>query len=178
MPAKTVIVTGDKELDAKLGGLSPKLQKKFTRQALRKSGKRVLTKFRAIVQTEAFETGALMDSASVRAMKRSRTRLGVTIFIDRKKLFRLRQARLNKVARKEAIANLKSQGVKAKDAKRLTSNVTAPVRTDDANYYPAFMEFGTPTIAAKKPQRRALYENKAKTLADFRSDMQELVRGQ
>lgn len=69
-----VIVTGDKELDRLLASLTPKLQKKLSRQATRKSAKDiVLPEAKARVPED---TGDLADSLVVRAVKRSRGKIG------------------------------------------------------------------------------------------------------
>jgi len=69
-----VIVTGDKALDALLAGLPAKLQKKLSRQATRKAAKDiVLPEAKAIVPED---TGDLADSLVVRAIKRSRGKIG------------------------------------------------------------------------------------------------------
>lgn len=69
-----VIITGDKELDALLAGLEPKLQKKLSRQATRKAAKDIVLP--AAKAAVPFDTGELEESLVVRAMKRSRNRIG------------------------------------------------------------------------------------------------------
>lgn len=146
-----VVVTGDKALDAKLKALEPKLQKKLVRKALRKGGKRVLDKFKQIVRAEAYETGAYEKSVGVKALKRSRQKLGVTLHVDRDKFF----------------ARYKAQyGHEPHPAKGET----------EPFYVPAAIEFGTSTKEAVRPQRRALYENEQQILQDFRQDLIELTR--
>jgi hypothetical protein len=148
-----VVVTGDKELDARLGQLPAKLQKKLVRKALRKGGKRVLDKFRAIIRAEAYETGAYERSTSVRALRRSRQRIGVTIHVDRDKFFERYQA---------------AYGHKPH-----------PAAGDSEPFYvPAAIEFGTETRQAIRPQRRALYENEQQILQDFRQDLIEFTRSE
>lgn len=147
----TVILTGDKELDARLKQLEPKLQKKLTRKALRKGGKRVLTKFQDIVDAEAFETGAYRKSAKIRALKRSRNKLGVTIHVDRDKYF-------------------------AEYEKQYGHKPTPRHGETEPHYVPATIEFGDERHEAVRPQRRALYENETQIKRDFVSDMKELVR--
>lgn len=69
-----VIVTGDEALDKLLATLTPKLQKKLSRQATRKSAKDiVLPEARNRVPVD---TGDLDDSLTVRAVKRSRNKIG------------------------------------------------------------------------------------------------------
>lgn len=163
--AKAGVMTGVADIDAKLKALEPKIQKKFTRQALRKSGKRVLSDLRAIIRAEAYDTGAYEKSTGVRAMRRSRTRLGVSIVVDRNKL----QAR-----------RLKAKG-KVEEKKLKDILTVHKAKIDEAHYYPASIEFGYTRkdgseVAAIKPQRRALYDNKATTITNFQADMRELIR--
>jgi hypothetical protein len=54
---------------------------------LRKGAKRIQQEFKRIVHEEAHDTGALEQSTKVRALKRSRTRAGVGVVIDRDTLF-------------------------------------------------------------------------------------------
>lgn len=69
-----VIVTGDEELDKLLAGLTPKLQKKLSRQATRKAAKDiVLPEAKARVPVDS---GDLEDSLRVQAIKRSRSKIG------------------------------------------------------------------------------------------------------
>ena len=69
-----VIVTGDEALDKLLATLTPKLQKKLIRQATRKSAKNiVLPEARNRVPVD---TGDLEESLTVKAIKRSRNKIG------------------------------------------------------------------------------------------------------
>jgi HK97 gp10 family phage protein len=69
-----LLVTGDKELDKKLAGLTLKLQKKLTRQATRKAAKEIVLP--AARANAPVDTGELEESLKVRAIKRSRNRIG------------------------------------------------------------------------------------------------------
>lgn len=72
--ATGAIVTGDKKLDALLGGLELKLQKKLSRQATRKAAKDIV-----LPQAKAnapFDTGDLEESLTVRAVARKRGKVG------------------------------------------------------------------------------------------------------
>ena len=72
--AAGVIITGDKALDRKLAGLPDKLAKKLSKQATRKAAKEiVLPRAKADAPVD---TGELEDSLTVRAVKRSRRRIG------------------------------------------------------------------------------------------------------
>ncbi len=76
---KLVFVTGFKELDAKLGTLEPKVQRKFVRGALRKGGKRLTKEIQRIVREEAYDTGALYRTLKVQSLKRRRGRVGIAV---------------------------------------------------------------------------------------------------
>jgi hypothetical protein len=144
-------VTGFKELDAKLRNLPPKLQRKFVRQSLRKVNKRVQQEFKKIVTDEAFDTGALSRSTKVRALKRSRRRVGVGVYIDREKLF--------------ANYAKKHGGKKPHPA----AGGTEPF------FYPAVVEFGSESHEPVRPMRRALYEHEAEYRNYFRDDVAKLI---
>ena len=69
-----IALTGHKELDAKLRGMHGRFQKKLSRKATRAAAKEiVLPEAKAMAP---IDTGALEKSLAVRAMKRSRTRIG------------------------------------------------------------------------------------------------------
>lgn len=150
-----VVVTGDEELDAVLRTLSPRLQKKFVRGALRKSMKRVKGEFEKIVRTEAYATGAYLKSTKVRSMKRSRSRIGMEFHVDRDKYFERYQAKYGK-----------------KPSPR--KGETEP------HYVPASIEFGFDLpngthVEAVRPQRRALYDNQQAILGEFKNDVKQLI---
>lgn len=146
-----VIVTGFKELDAKLRSLSPKLQRKFVRQSLRKVNKRVQKEFKAIVKAEAYDTGALSRSTKVRSLKRSRSRVGVGVYIDREKLF-------------------------ANYAKKHDGKQPHPSAGEmEPFYYAAVVEFGSADHEPVRPMRRALYEHSKEYQNYFRNDIAELI---
>lgn len=71
-----IVVFGDKALDKKLASLGPKLAKQIARSAMRKSGKGVK---QAAKETVAVDEGELQQSIEVRALTRSRSRIGVKI---------------------------------------------------------------------------------------------------
>jgi HK97 gp10 family phage protein len=78
MPAKpfAIDVIGAPELKAVLAALEPKVAKKLTRQAMRKAQKIVLADAKRLVPVD---TGQLKKSLSIRALKRSRSRFGVSV---------------------------------------------------------------------------------------------------
>lgn len=74
--AVDITILGDKKLQRKLKGLTPALQKKALRKALRAGAKIVAATAR---QMAPKRTGAVKRSIKVKAMKRSRGRLGVQV---------------------------------------------------------------------------------------------------
>ncbi len=149
--AAAVVVTGFKELDAKLRSLTPALQRKLVRQALRKSGKRDVRATKAIIRSEAHDTGALERAVKVRSLKRSRSRIGVGIFIDRDKYF-------------------------ADYASKHGGKPPNPAAGETAPFYvPAVIEFGDENKKPIRPLRRGLYGNADKTKQDFRDDLVQLI---
>ena len=77
---QAVFVTGDKELDRKLSTLEPKVQKKVARKGMRKAGKVIQAAAKSnLASNQSVETGELSKGIRVRAMKRSRSRIGIEI---------------------------------------------------------------------------------------------------
>lgn len=151
---KLVVVTGFKELDAKLGALPEALQKKFLRGALRKGGKRLARDVVQIIKAEAYDTGALAKSVKVKSLKRSRKRIGIAVMPPRGVLF-------SNYAKDQQ-----------KDRQKSGNATFAKPKKD---YYPAFVEFGTDTQPAVKPFRRALYDNADVYRAYFKADMTQFI---
>lgn len=146
-----VIVTGFAQLDAKLKSLPPNLQRKFVRGALRKGAKRIVLEAKRIVRAEAYDTGTLHKAFKVKALKRSRTRIGVSMFVDRDKLF-------------------------ADYAKKHGGKPPHPAAGEkEPFYYPAAIEFGTDKQPAIRPMRRALYDNADVYRAFFRADVLQFI---
>jgi len=152
-----VVVTGFKELDARLRTMPTKLQRKFLKGALRKGGKRLSREVVNILEAEAYDTGTLAKSMKVKANKRSRKSIGVSVMPPRNVLF-AKYAQAQQKQRKKA------------------GNAT--FAKPKADYYPAFVEFGTPTMTAIKPFRRALYDNAAAYRAYFQGDLTQFVNEQ
>lgn len=146
-----IFVTGFKQLDAKLRSLPPKLQRKFIRGGLRKAAKRDAKETKRIIHEEARDTGALERSIKVRSLKRSRTRAGVGIYIDRDKYF--------------AIYATKHGGKPPHPA----AGESSPF------YVPAVIEFGSETHEPIRPQRRALYDNNEVYREYFRADVTQFI---
>lgn len=154
--ARTGVMTGFAEVDAKLKELEPKVQKKFTRQALRKGGKLHKEDTQSIIEQETDGEGAYAASFVVKSMKRSRSRIGVSVMPDAKKYFQEYEKRYGKEPN--------------------------PSPKHDANrphYVPASLEFGWMSgdtyIPPVRAQRRGLYDNKEKYIGNFRSDMREII---
>lgn len=149
-----VVVTGFKELDAKLRMMPNALQKKLIRGALRKCGKRLSREAVRIIEAEAYDTGTLARSIKVKSMKRSKTRIGVSVMPPRDVLVK-------------NYANAQQ-----KDRKKSGNATFEKPKTD---YYPAFVEFGTESQPAKKPFRRALYDNANVYREYFKADMKQFI---
>lgn len=84
----TVVVTGDKEIDARLRAFPAKVANKFTRKALREATKRVREEF---IQRVPVDTGALKRSSTVRALKRSTKRIGAMVVVKTDKMLDIRE---------------------------------------------------------------------------------------
>lgn len=149
-----VVVTGFKELNAKLRTLEPKLQRKFVNGALRKGGKRLTQEAVRIIEAEAYDTGTLAKSVKVKALKRRKGRVGVSVMPPRDVL-------LSKYAK--AQQKLRKKSGNATFAKPKTY------------YYPASVEFGTESQQPVKPFRRALYENAGVYRTYFAADLKQFV---
>jgi hypothetical protein len=147
---KLVFVTGYAQLDAKLRTLPNKLQAKFVRGALRKCAKRVVRDTQNIVRAEAYNEGVLYRALKVKSLKRSRKRVGTSVFIDREKLFAAYTAKY---------------GHPPHPAKGRS----------DPFYYPAVVEFGSDTREPVKPMRRALYDNANELRALFAADVRQFI---
>ena len=156
MPAgpKLVFVTGDKELNAKLIQMTPALQRKFVNGAAKKGGKRLLKEAQRIAKAEAYDTGAFYKSLKTKALKRSRKRVGVSLFIDRDKLF----------------ANY----AKTHDGKK----PHPAAGQKEPFYYVSALEFGTDTHPPVRGLRKALYDNKEVYEAYFIGDLRQFISEQ
>lgn len=157
MASDLVVVTGFRELDLKLRAMPAKLQRKFVRGALRKGGKRLTQAAKAIIKAEAYDTGALYSSIQVKALRARKDRIGIAVMPPRDKLFAKYAAKQQKQRKKAG---------------------NATFAKPKAGYYPAFVEFGTPTMTAIKPFRRALYDNAAAYRAYFQGDLTQFVNEQ
>lgn len=149
-----VVVTGFKELDAKLRDMPNAVQRKFIRGALRRGSKRLTRDAVRIVKAEAYDTGALAKSIKVVSLKRSKKRIGISVMPPRNVLFKNYANAQQKVRKKSGNATF------------------AKPKTD---YYPAFVEFGTDKQPAVKPFRRALYDNANVFREYFKADMLQFI---
>ena len=138
------IVTGDKELDAMFRQLPITLQKKHMRKATRAAAKKVNQEFKDNVPTE---TGALRDSAKVKAVKRKRNVTGHRVHIDREKLI------LERAARGGTIGFDKKRG--------------------EPFFYPAVIEFDP---GGDKPLRSALYGNEDEIKREAIAGVKAMIR--
>jgi HK97 gp10 family phage protein len=152
---KLVIVTGFKELDAKLRQMPAAMQRKFVRGALRKGGLRLQQEAKRIIRTEAKDTGALEKSVGRPiALKRSRKRVGIAVLPKRDVLF-------------------------ANYAAKHGGKTPHPAKGEsEPFYYAAAIEFGTSDEPPVKPFRRALYDNEAVYRAYFKADLTQFIAEQ
>lgn len=145
-----VVVTGYREVDAKLRSLEPKIQRKFVRGALRKCTKRLNRELQRILKAEAYDTGSYAKSIKAKALKRSRNRIGVATYTDTTKLY----------ARYEAAHGHKPHPAKGRS---------------EPFFYPAVLEFGSDTQEALAPMRRALYDNADTYREYFKADVLQFI---
>lgn len=71
-----ISLIGDAELATKLGGLTDKLERKVVRQAIRKAAQLIL---RDAKQRAPVESGALRRNIRIKALRRSRRRVGFNV---------------------------------------------------------------------------------------------------
>jgi hypothetical protein len=153
--ARTGVTTGYAEIDAKLKQLEPNAQKKLSRQALRKGGKLVQRETQQIIEEETdYGEGAYAASISVRAITRTRVKIGVSVLPDRDKYFKEYEKRYGK-------------------------KPNPATGESEPFYVPAALEFGymrgDTYVPPLRAQRRGLYDNKEPVLNNFKNDMRELV---
>lgn len=148
--SKLVFVTGFAQLDLKLRLMPDKLQRKFVRGALRRCAKRVARDAKNIIRAEAYNEGVMYRAIKVKALKRSRVRVGTSVFIDREKLFAAYTAKY---------------GHPPHPAKGRS----------DPFYYPAVIEFGSENKEPIKPMRRALYDHANELRALFAADVRQFI---
>ena len=153
--AKTGLVTGWKDVDAKLKLLEPAAQKKLMRKSLRKGAQLSRDEARSIIEQETDGEGAYAKSLTVKAMKRSRSRIGVSVLPDRKKYFAAYESKYGKQPN--------------------------PAATESEPFYvPAALEFGymhgETYVPPLRAQRRGMYDNEQPIKQLVQSDMRELLR--
>lgn len=75
-----LVLFGDKALDKKLASLGPKLANQIARSAMRHSAKGVMQSAKeTLINSPSVVTGELRDSLNVKALTRSRYRIGVKV---------------------------------------------------------------------------------------------------
>lgn len=153
MPA--VIVTGVKELDIALAQFEDKVQKKYIRQALRKSIKIVHTEYKARCpigeDEDGNDTGVMRDAAVIRTPKgKKRWEQKIALMIDKAKLMSLYFSRYGRFPGK---------------------------RRGDSEpfFYPAEVELGDKSGNAQRPLRASLYGNEQQVKAEFINQLTEAV---
>lgn len=151
----TVIVTGLKELDSALLLFEDKVQKKWIRQALRKSIKIVQTDFKERcpigVDADGNDTGVMREAATVRVPKgKKRWEQKIALIIDKAKLMTL-------YFQKYGMFPGKRKG------------------DSEPFFYPAVVELGDSSGNAQRPMRVALYGNEQRVKEEFINQLSEAV---
>lgn len=128
-----VVVTGDKQIDKALRRLDTKIQRKTVMAALRKSREKAYNDY---ISRVPVKSGAMRDATLKRAAKGKKKRgvIGVSLVIDRKKLFAKYEAHYGRLP-----------GKRTKDSEPF--------------FYPTVVEFGDKDTPAEKPLREAVYGN-------------------
>lgn len=144
MAAKAAIfVTGDKELDRAMRRFAEednKGAKKAVRQASRAASKIVADDYKRRVPVDS---GALKASVTVRALKRSRVRIGTRVVVPQDKLFK-------------------------QYAKRHGGKEPSPRKGETTPfYYPSVLEFGDGVRPGKRFLTKSLRENEKAVRDEF-----------
>lgn len=197
----TVYVTGVKQLDRRLAGLSAKLQKKYGRQALRNAAKIVKEDYQKRVPVD---TGAMRDAIVVRAagktvdrktgkLRSRRGQIGISLQITRDSLARSQKRVEQKVTREGHKASLKASlaaiDAGSEDRKTKTrlkkaarqanaaskKSALAGINIEFRGFYPAFVELGNKNGNGKRPLTKALYESEAAIKREFVRQLEMLI---
>lgn len=140
-----VYSTGFEELDRKLAGLEPKVQKKYGRTALNNAVKIVEAKFKELVPVD---TGAMRDAVVRRTPKGKRGQMRRALMITR-----------------DSLARVIKKQTKSKEK----------ITIGDNDFYPAYVELGTQDREGKRPLRDALYGNEGPIRAEFVKELRKIV---
>lgn len=164
MASGAMIVTGVRELDRKLAGLEPKLQRKPIKKATRAAAKKVQGRSRALTPAE---TGAMAAAMSVRAVSRNiKVKTGVTKQHTTKDghtySFKVRRTVAKEFGAKVEV----TRASLAKQAARRGRKIDMD---NDAGFYPAFVELGRRRRQADAPMRRGMKSAESQALSEFRS---------
>jgi hypothetical protein len=141
MAKKAFTVSGVVEVQGALVRFERDVLPAEMRKGTRAAAKKVLEKYKLNAGEHA-DSGAMRDAAAVRAMRRSRKRIGHSVVIRRLKLFALYLARRGRLPGRR-------------------KGESQPF------FYPAVVELGDSRTTAEKPLRSALYGNTAAVKAEF-----------
>ena len=142
--AKTgLYITGVEEIDGRLMEFERVVFPAEMRKGTRDAAKLVLAEFQARCPVRS---GAMRDSAVVRAITRSRNKIGHTVKILRDRLFRLYEAATGKPPDKRK-------------------------NDDEPMFYPAVVELGDKDNEPQRPLRGALYDNENAVKVEFSRGM-------
>lgn len=147
MAKSGIVVTGLEECDGNLMTFERVVFPAEIRKGTRAACKLVEQEFK--VRCPA-RSGAMRDSTAVRAVPRSRNKIGHTVKILRDRLFRLYEARTGR-----------PPGSRRED--------------DEPFFYPAIVELGDQDNEAERPLRGALYDNENAVKVEFSRGMVRAV---
>lgn len=142
--AKTgLVITGIEEFEGNLTTFEKVAFPAEIRKGTRDAAKLVLEEYKARVPVKS---GSMRDAAVVRAVPRSRVKIGHTVKILRDRLFQLYEARTGKppASRKQ---------------------------DDEPFFYPTMIELGAQEAEAQRPLRGALYDNEQAVMVEFSAGM-------
>jgi len=142
-------VTGFAEFEGNLIQFERVVAPAEIRKGTRDAAKLINQEYRAN-QEEHSDSGAMRDASAVRAMKRSRVKIGHTVTILRDRLFRLYQSRKGRLP-----------GSRAGESEPF--------------FYPIVVELGDKDTEAEAPLRRGLYDNANAVRAEFAKSLLRAV---
>lgn len=134
-----ITITGVQEIMGNLETFTREVAPAEIRKGTRAAAYLVMREFQARVPVKS---GSMRDSVKVRAIKRTRKKIGHTVVLDRNKLFKLYEARTGK-------------------------KPTARTGDSEPFFYPAVVELGDKDHQADRPLRGALYENETAVKHEF-----------
>lgn len=133
------VIEGIEEIDGNIVEFERVILPAELRKGTRDAAKLVLAEYQARCPVDS---GAMRDAAAVRAIKRTKGKIGHTVKILRDRLFRLYEARHGKLPNPRT-------------------------GEDEAFFYPAVVELGDSESEGQSPLRGALYDNETAVKLEF-----------